>query len=187
MDVTLKKAEHQRIDAFELWCWRKLLRVPWAARRSNQSVLKEISPEYSLERLMPKLNLQYFDHLIWRADSSTLLGKTLVLGKIEGRRRGWQRTRWLDDITDLMYMSLSKGLSGVFSNTTVQKHQFFGAQLSSQSNHLADGEGQGNLACCSPRDCKQSDTTATEQQHGTQCSQCPLNSLIVKSVISWTL
>ena len=94
---TIKKAEHQRIDAFELWCWRRLLRVPWTARRSNQSVLKEISPGYSLEGLMLKLKLQYFFHLMWRADSSE---KTLMLGKIEGRRRrGWQR---LDSITDLM-------------------------------------------------------------------------------------
>ena len=92
-------------DAFELWCWRRLLRVPWTARRSNQSILKEISPEYSLEGLMLKLKLQYFGHLMWRADS---FEKTLILGKIEGRRRrGWQRMRWLDGITDLMDMSLS--------------------------------------------------------------------------------
>ena len=102
---TTKKAEH-RIDAFELWCWRRLLRVPWTVRRSNQSILKEISPEYSLEGLMLKLKLQYFGHLMRRTD---LLEKTLMLGKIEGRRRrGRQRMRWLDSITDSMDMSLSK-------------------------------------------------------------------------------
>ena len=94
---TIKKAEHQRIDAFELWYWRRLLRVPWTERRPNQSILKEISPEYSLKELMLKLKLQYFGHLLWRADS---FEKTLMLGKVEGRRRrGWQRMRWLDGIT----------------------------------------------------------------------------------------
>ena len=103
---TLKKAERQRIDVFELWCWRRLLRVPWIARRSNQSMLKEMSPEYSLEGLMLKLKLQYFGHLMQSADS---FEKTLMLGKIEGgRRRGRQRMRWLDGITDLIDMSLSK-------------------------------------------------------------------------------
>ena len=103
---TVKKAEHQRIDVFELWCWRRLLRVPWTARRSNQSILKEISLEYSLEGLMRKLKLQYFGHLMRRTDS---LEKTLMLGKIEGwRRRGQQRMRWLDGITDSMDMSLSE-------------------------------------------------------------------------------
>ena len=103
---TIKKAECWRIDAFELWCWRRLLRVPWTARRSNQSILKEISPEYSLEELMLKLKLQYFGHLMWRTDS---LEKTLMLGKIEGgRRRGRQRIRWVDVITDSMDMSLNK-------------------------------------------------------------------------------
>ena len=101
---TVKKAEHWRTDAFELWCWTRLLRVPWTARRPNQSILKEISPKYSLEGLMLKLKLQYFGHLMQRADS---LEKTLMLGKIEGRRRGWQ-IRWLDGITNLMDMTLSK-------------------------------------------------------------------------------
>ena len=102
----IKKAEFQRTDAFKLWFWRRFLRVPWSARRSNLSTLKEISPEYSLEGLMLKLKLQYFGHLMWRAD---WLAKSLMLGKIEGRtRRGWQRMRWLDIITHLMGMSLSK-------------------------------------------------------------------------------
>ena len=103
---SIKKAEHRRTDAFELWCWRRLLRVPWTARKSNQSILKEISPEYSLERLVLKLKLQYFGHLMRRADS---LEKTQILGKIEGWRRGGrQRMRWLDAITDSMDMSLNK-------------------------------------------------------------------------------
>ena len=103
---TIKKPECQKIDAFELWCWRRLFRVPWTLRRSNQSILKEISPEYSLEGLMLKLKLQYFGHLMQRTDS---FEKTLMLGKIEGRRRrGQQRMRWLDGITDSINMSLSK-------------------------------------------------------------------------------
>ena len=103
---TIKKAECQRIDAFELWCWRRLLKVPWTARSSNQSILKEISREYSLEGLVLKLKLQYFGLLMWRTDS---LEKTLIMGKTEGgRRRGWWKMRWLDGITDLMDMSLSK-------------------------------------------------------------------------------
>ena len=103
---TIKKAEHWIVDTFELWCWRRLLRVPWTARRSNQSTVKAISPGCSLEGLMLKLKLQYFGHLMWRADS---LEKTLMLGKIEGRRRrGRQRMRWLDSITDSTDMNLSK-------------------------------------------------------------------------------
>ena len=103
---TIKKAECWRTDAFELWCWRRLLRVPWTARRSNQPILKEICPEHSLEGLMLKLKLQYFGHLMWRTDS---LEKTPLLGKFEGRRRrGWQRMRWLDSTTDSMDMSLRK-------------------------------------------------------------------------------
>ena len=105
-DWTIKKAECKRIDVFEVWCWRRLLRVPWTARRSNQSILKETGPRYSLEGLMLKLKLQYFGHLMWRTDS---LEKTLMLGKIDGRRRrGRQRMRWLHGITDLMDMNLSK-------------------------------------------------------------------------------
>ena len=103
---TIKKAEHQRTDSFELWCWKRLLRVPWTARRSNQSILKEISPEYSLQGLMLKLKLQYFGHLMRRTDS---LEKTLMLGKIEGgRRRGQQRMRWLDGVTNSMDMGLGR-------------------------------------------------------------------------------
>ena len=102
----MKKAEHWRIDAFELWCWRRLLKVPWTARRSNQSILKQINPEYSLEGLILKLKLQYFGQLMRRTNS---LEKTLMLGKIEGRRRrGWQRMRWLDGFTNSMGMNLSK-------------------------------------------------------------------------------
>ena len=106
MSCPIKKPEHQRIDAFKLWCWRRLLSIPWAARRSNQSILKEINPEDSLEGLMLKLKLQYFSHLMQRVDS---LEKTLMLGKIEDRRRsGKKRIRWLDGITDSMDMNLSK-------------------------------------------------------------------------------
>ena len=127
---SIKRAEHRRIDAFELWCWRRLLRIPWTARRSNQSTLKEISPGCSLERLMLKLKRQYFGHLMWRTDS---LEKTLMLGKIESRRRrGWQRMRWLDSITDAM-------------------DEFEQA--------LGVGNGQGSLACCSPWSRKELDTT----------------------------
>ena len=133
---TIKKAECWRIDAFELWCWRRLLRVPWTARRSNQSILKEISPEYSLEGLMPKLKLHYFGHLMWRTDS---LEKTLMLGKIEGRRRmkaggegddrGWDG--WMASLTQWTWVEQT----------------------------LGDGEGQGSLVCCSPWGHKELDTT----------------------------
>ena len=128
---TIKKAECQRIDAFELWCWRRLLRVPWTARKSNQSILMEISPGCSLEGLMLKLKLQYLGHLMWRADS---FEKTLMLGKIEGRRRrGWQRMRWLSGIT----YSMDVGLGGLWE--------------------LVDG--QGSLVCCNSQGHKKSDTT----------------------------
>ena len=133
MDVRVglwKKAERRRIDAFELWCWRRLLRVPWPARRSNQSILEEISPKYSLEGLMLKLKLQYCGHLMWRTDS---VEKTLMLGKIEGRgRRGQQRMRWLDGIIDSM---------DIFGWTP------------------GVGDGQGGLACCDSWGHKESDMT----------------------------
>ena len=121
---TIKKAEHRRIDAFELRCWRRLLRVPWTARRSDQSFLKEISPKYSMDRLMLKLKLQYFGHLMWRTDS---LEKILMLGKIEGgRRRGWQRMKWFYGITDTMDMSLSMLQELVMpSNHLILCHFFF--------------------------------------------------------------
>ena len=144
---TIKKAECRRIDAFELWCWRRLLRVPWTARRSNLSIVKEISPEYSLEGLVLELKLQYFGHLMWRTDS---FEKTVMLGKIEGERRsGRWRMRWLDGITDSMHMGLSK---------------------------LGVGDGQGSLVCCSPWGHKESDMTEgldwTESPDGKiTCSQ----------------
>ena len=103
--LTVKKEKCQRIDAFRLWCWKRLLKVPWTEKRSNQSILREINPEYSLEGLMPKLNLQYFSCLMWTANS---LEKSMMLGKIEGRRREHQRLRWLDGITDTMHMNLGK-------------------------------------------------------------------------------
>ena len=127
---TIKKAERPRIDAFELWCWRRLLRVPWTARRSNQSILKEISPGCSLEGLMLKLKLQYFGHLKWRVDS---LEKTLMLGKIEDRRRGRQRMRWLD------------------GHHWLNGHEFGWT--------LGVGDRQGSLACCGSWGCKESDMT----------------------------
>ena len=126
---TMKKAEHPRIDAFDLWCWRRLLTVPWTTRRSNQSILKEINPEYLLEVLRLKLMLQYFGHPIWRANS---LEKTLMVDKIEGRRRGYQRMRWLDGITDS---------AQEFKQTT------------------GDGERHGSLECCSQWGHKELDTT----------------------------
>ena len=130
---TIRKAEHQRIGAFKLWCWRRLLRVHWTARRSNQSILKEINPEYSLEGLMLELKLQYFGYPIWRADSLEKTQLKKMVGNTEGkRRRGWHRMRWLDGVADSVHMNLSK---------------------------LRDSEWQGSLMCCSPWGCKESDMT----------------------------
>ena len=146
---TIKKAECQRIDGFELWCWRRLLRVPWTARRSNQSILKETSPEYSMEGLMLKLKLQYFGHLIRRAHS---LEKTPMLGKIEGFRRGQQRMRWLDGITNLMDTnSMDTNLMDIINSMDSNSMEFEQA--------LGVGDGQGRLGCCSPWGCKESDMT----------------------------
>ena len=133
---TIKKAERQRIDIFKLWCWRRLLRVPWTERRSNQSILKEINPEYSLQGFVLKLKLQYFGHLMWRPNS---LERTLMLGKIESRRRGWPNMRLLDGIVDSMDMNW------------INEREFEQAP--------GNREVQGSLACSSPWDWKQVDTT----------------------------
>ena len=147
---TTKKAESRRIDAFEIWCWRRLLRVPWTARRSNQSILQEISPEYSLEGLMLKPKLQYFGHLMWRTDS---LEKTLMLGKFEcRRRRGWQRMRWVG-----------------------WHHRLDGHEFEQASGV---GDGQGGLACYDSRGCKESDTT--EQLNWIEMTFCVLVYLFVQ-------
>ena len=144
---TIQKAEHQRIDVFELGCWKRLMRVPWTARRSNQSILKEIVSEYSLERLMQKLKLQYFGHLMWRVNS---LAKTLMLGKTEGRRR------W-----------------GCTEDEMVGWHHWLTGQEFAQT--LGYSEGQGNLVCCSPWGCKESDNWVTEQQQSYHSSYIPLS------------
>ena len=131
---TVKKAEHPRIDAFELWCWRRLLRVPWTARRPNQSILKEIIPGISLEGMMLKLKLQYFGHLRRRVDS---LEKTLMLGGTEGRRRrGWQRMRWLDGIIDSMYMSLSEPRGLVMDKRGLACYNSWGRKESDRTERL---------------------------------------------------
>ena len=179
---TIKKAEHRRIDAFELWCWRRLLRVPWTARSWNQSILKEISLGCSLEGLMLKLKLRYFGHLMRRADS---LEKTLMLGRIEGRRRrGWQRMRWLNGITDSMDMSLSRlrdwrrkwqptpvffpgesqgwgSLVGcrLWGRTESDTTEVTQQQQQQQQQTPGVGDGQGGLACCGSWVCKELDTT----------------------------
>ena len=158
---TIKKAEGQRIDAFELWCWRGLLRVPWTAKRSNQSIQREISPEDSLERLMQKLKFQSFGHLMRRADS---LEKALMRGKIEGRRRRrWQRTRWLDGITSSMKM--------VGWHHRPDGHEFEQAP--------GDGGGQGSRTCCSPWGHKESDMT--EQWNWTEPNRIPFHNKIIKT------
>ena len=164
---TIKKAEHQRIDAFVLWYWRRLLRVPWTARRSNQSILKEMSPEYSLERLMLKLKLQYFGHLMWRTDS---FEKNLMLRKIEGRRRGDNR-RW-----DGWWHHWLNG------------HEF--------EQTLGVGNWQGGLACCSPLGHKESDTTEwlnwteliqpyyySASMNG--CERCLMSSFLLRQMNNW--
>ena len=153
----IKKVEHRRTDAFELWCWRGLLRVPWTARRSNQSILKEICPEYSLAGLMLMLKLQYFGQLMWRTDS---FEKTLMLGKIEGgRRRGWQRMKWLDGITDSMDMSLSK-LQELVKDSVV---------------------------CCNPWGHKESDTTELNWTELNWRSVLPLPLTSAPLTLSWPL
>ena len=171
---TIKKTECQRVDAFELWCWRRLLRVLWTARSSNQSILKEISPEYSLEDLMLKLKLQYFGHLMRRAGS---FEKTLMLGKIEGgRRRGQQRMRWLDGITDSMDMSLSKlqeWWTWVWVCSGSDGHEFEYAP--------GVGDGQGSLACCNTWGHKESDTI--ERLNWTGLISSYLAQLIILSLI----
>ena len=155
---TIKKTEHQRIDAFEPWCWRSLLRVPWTARRSNKSILREISPEYSLEGLMLKLKLQYFGHLMRRTDS---LEKTLMLGKIEDRRRrGRQRMRWLDGIMSLMDMD---GLDG---------HEFEQAP--------GVGDGQGSLECCSPWGHRVGHNWATELTENVKNTLIRINIILIR-------
>ena len=149
---TIKKAEHWRTDAFELWCWRRLLRVPWTTRRSNQSILKEINPEYLLEVLMLKLMLQYFGYLIWRTNS---LEKTLMVGKTEGRRRGRQRMRWLDGITD-------------------------SAQEFKQTP--GDGERHGSLECCSPWGHKELDATERLKKNNNKRTSLLISGIVIEPV-----
>ena len=172
---TIKKAEHRRIDALELWCWRRLLRVPWTAGKANQSILKEISPEYLLEVLMLKLKLQYFGHLMWRANS---LEKTLMLRKIEGRRgREWQRMKWLDGNHRFDGHEFEQALGVGDGQGSLACYSSWDCQESDTTEwlnwtELGDSEGQWSLACCSPWDCKELANDLAHEQWQQQGKHC---------------